>query len=160
MRNKPVRSLTRPLHWLVPAALAIALIAATSSARSAKLAIAASVPASAPAPAASSTAAMVGTWTHAFAAFGQPKYPRGFSHFDYVNPAAPKGGTVYLPNPDRRTAFDKFNPFTVRGASPAGLEIFMLETLAITSADEPMTMYGLLAEEMLVAPDKSSTKWA
>ena len=152
MRKKPVRSLTRPLPWLLPAALVIALIAATSSARSAKPATTA--PASASAPAASSPTA--GTWVHAYAAFGQPKYPRGFDHFDYVNPAAPKGGTVYLPNPDRRTAFDKFNPFTVRGASPAGLEIYMLETLAITSADEPMTMYGLLAEEMLIAPDKSS----
>ncbi|MEO8059148.1 MAG: extracellular solute-binding protein [Burkholderiales bacterium] len=150
MRNKPVRSLTRPLPWLLPAALVIALIAATFPARSATPAPAAT----SAAPAASS--ATVGAWAHAYAAFGQPKYPRGFSHFDYVNPEAPKGGTVYLPNPDRRTAFDKFNPFTVRGAAPAGLEIFMLETLAITSADEPMTMYGLLAEEMLVAPDKSS----
>jgi len=67
-------------------------------------------------------------WLHAYAAFGDPKYPRGFDHFEYMNPAAPKGGTLYLANPDRRTAFDKFNPFTVRGASPAGLEIFMLET--------------------------------
>jgi peptide/nickel transport system substrate-binding protein/microcin C transport system substrate-binding protein len=95
-------------------------------------------------------------WVHAYAAFGQPKYPRGFDHFEYVNPTAPKGGTLHLANPDRRTAFDKFNPFTVRGASPAGLEIFMLETLTITSADERMTMYGLLAEEMLIAPDKSA----
>ena len=94
-------------------------------------------------------------WLHAYAAFGDPKYPRGFDHFEYMNPAAPKGGTLYLANPDRRTAFDKFNPFTVRGASPAGLEIFMLETLMTNSADEPMTMYGLLAEEMQVAVDKS-----
>ncbi len=95
-------------------------------------------------------------WMHAHAAFGAPKYPRGFDHFAYVDPAAPKGGTLYLANPDRRTAFDKFNPFTVRGAAPAGLEIFMLETLCTSSADEPMTMYGLLAEEMLIAPDKSA----
>ena len=110
-----------------------------------------------PAPAAvPSTTAPVAGWVHAYSAFGDPKYPRGFDHFEYVNPAAPKGGTLYLANSDRRTAFDKYNPFTVRGAAPAGLEIFMLETLAITSADEPMTMYGLLAEEMLIAPDKSS----
>lgn len=101
-------------------------------------------------------AARTENWIHAYAAFGEPKYPRGFDHFEYVNPAAPKGGTLYLANPDRRTAFDKFNPFTVRGAAPAGVELFMLETLTTTSADEPMTMYGLLAEEMLIAPDKSS----
>ena len=116
----------------------------------------AAAPASVPAGAAASAAAPASGWVHAYAAFGAPKYPRGFDHFDYVNPAAPKGGTLYLANPDRRTAFDKFNPFTVRGSSPAGLEIFMLETLATTSADEPMTMYGLLAEEMLIAPDKGS----
>ncbi len=118
----------------------------------------AAAPAPAPADGVPATPAGAGGagWVHAVAAFGAPKYPRGFDHFEYVNPAAPKGGTLYLANPDRRTAFDKFNPFTVRGASPAGVELFMFETLCTTSADEPMTMYGLLAEEMLVAPDKSS----
>jgi peptide/nickel transport system substrate-binding protein/microcin C transport system substrate-binding protein len=103
-----------------------------------------------------SAAPRAADWVHAFAAFGAPKYPRGFDHFEYVNPAAPKGGTLHLANPDRRTSFDKFNPFTVRGASPAGIEIFMFETLATLSADEPMTMYGLLAEEMFIAPDRSA----
>lgn len=100
--------------------------------------------------------AVLGVWTHAFASFSQPKYPRDFDHFDYVNPAAPKGGALYLRNPDRRTSFDKFNYFTTKGVAPAGLRIFMLESLAELSADEPQTMYGLLAEEMLVAPDKSA----
>lgn len=99
---------------------------------------------------------VVGTWTHAYAAFGKPKYPRDFRQFEYVNPVAPKGGTLYLRNPDRRTSFDKFNNFTLKGNAPAGQTIFMIETLAILSADEPQTMYGLLAEEMLIAPDKSS----
>lgn len=106
--------------------------------------------------AAASAPAPAGQWVHAYAAFGEPKYPRGFDHFEYVNPAAPKGGTLYLANPDRRTAFDKFNPFTIRGSSPSGLELFMVQQLAVFSADEPMTMYGLLAEEMLIAPDKSA----
>ncbi len=100
--------------------------------------------------------AVLGVWTHAYASFGQPKYPRGFDHFDYVDPAAPKGGTLYLRNPDRRSSFDKFNNFTTKGSAPAGLAIFMLESLAVLSADEPQTMYGLVAEEMLVAPDKSA----
>ncbi len=97
-----------------------------------------------------------GAWVHAYAAFGEPKYPRGFTHFEYVNPDAPKGGVLDLRNPDRRTSFDKFNLFTIRGNAPAGIGIFMLETLATLAADEPRTMYGLLAEEMLIAPDKSS----
>ena len=97
-----------------------------------------------------------GEWSHAYTAFGTPKYPRGFSHFDYVNPDAPKGGTLYLNNPDRRTSFDKFNPFTLKGSSPTGVSLFMFESLAVRSGDEPGTIYGLVAEEMLVAPDKSS----
>ena len=145
MRKNSVRKPTRSLPWLLPAALVIALIAPLS-ARS-------TTPA---APAASPAAAVVGTWTHAYASFGQPKYARGFDHFEYVNPAAPKGGTLYLGPPDRRTSFDKFNYYTTKGNAPAGLNIFMLEPLAVLSGDEPQTMYGLLAEEMLVAPDKSS----
>jgi len=97
-----------------------------------------------------------GTWSHAYAAYGAPKYPRGFTHFDYVNPDAPKGGTLHLSQPDRRSSFDKFNPFTVKGQSPAGQGTLMFESLAVRSGDEPATMYGLLAEDMLVAPDKSS----
>jgi len=98
-----------------------------------------------------------GSWSHAYAAYGEkPKYPRGFSHFDYVNPDAPKRGTLHLSQPDRRTSFDKFNPFTVKGQSPAGVTTLMFESLALRAGDEPATMYGLLAEEMKVAPDKSS----
>ena len=94
-------------------------------------------------------------WMHAYAPYGEPKYPRGFDHFDYVNPAAPKGGTMRLDNPDRRTSFDKFNPFTIKGQSPAGETALMFEALTVRSGDEPMTMYGLLAEDIAVAPDKS-----
>lgn len=100
--------------------------------------------------------AATGRWVHAFAAYGEPKYPDGFTHFEYVDPEAPRGGTMRLRNPDRRTSFDKFNPFTTRGNAPAGVAIWMLEGLAHLSQDEPSTMYGLLAESMFVAPDFSS----
>ena len=99
---------------------------------------------------------VLGVWTHGYAAFGKPKYPRDFQNFEYVNPAAPRNGTLYLRNPDRRTSFDKFNNYTLKGNAPAGNTLFMFESLALLSADEPQTIYGLLAEEMLVAPDKSS----
>src|SRR5258706_344896 len=56
----------------------------------------------------------------------------------------------------RRTSFDKFNPYTIKGQSPAPLTIFMFETLGVVGADEPGTIYGLLAEAMLIASDKSS----
>ncbi len=99
---------------------------------------------------------VTGQWVHAYAAFGRPLYPADFPHFGYVNPDAPKGGTLYLSNPDRRSSFDKFNYFTLKGNAPAGLMHFMHEPLAVRGADEPMTMYGVLAEALLVAPDKSS----
>ena len=108
------------------------------------------------APAFTGSASAEAGWIHAWAAFGEPKYPKGFQHFDYADPRAKKGGTLYLPNPDRRTSFDKYNYFTIKGNAPGGLLIFMFEALAIPSGDEPGTIYGLLAEQMLVAPDKST----
>ena len=94
-----------------------------------------------------------GRWVHAFAAYGAPKYGADFTHFEYVDADAPKGGTLRLKNPDRRTSFDKYNPWTTRGNSPAGVMIWMVETLGHLGQDEPMTVYGLLAEAMMVAPD-------
>lgn len=97
---------------------------------------------------------------HAFSLYDTPKYPPGFTHFDFVNPDAPKGGELFLANPDRRTSFDKFNPFSMKGVSAAGLTTLMFESLTTTSSgteaitDEVATMYGLLAEDMELAPDR------
>lgn len=90
---------------------------------------------------------------HALALGYAPKYPAGFSHFDYVNPLAPKGGELVLPNPDRRTSFDSFNPFVIKGTSVPGLSPLVFESLAVASLDEPASIYGLLAEDMQVASD-------
>jgi peptide/nickel transport system substrate-binding protein/microcin C transport system substrate-binding protein len=100
-----------------------------------------------------------GRWVHAFAAYGAPKYGPDFTHFEYADPAAPQGGTIKLKNPDRRSSFDKFNPWTTRGNAPAGVLIWMVETLAHLAQDEPMTMYGLLAEALLVAADYSAVSF-
>ncbi|WP_136415171.1 extracellular solute-binding protein [Herbaspirillum sp. ST 5-3] len=93
---------------------------------------------------------------HAFSMYDTPKYPAGFTHFDYVNPDAPRGGELFLANPDRRTSFDKFNPFSLKGVAAAGVSNLMFETLATGSSDEVATMYGLLAEDMELAPDRMS----
>lgn len=103
--------------------------------------------------------AITGRWTHAFAAYGAPKYGADFKHVDYVDPDAPKGGTLRLRNPDRRSSFDKFNPWTVRGNAPAGVLIWMVEGLAQLSLDEPMTVYGLLAESIYVEADFSAASF-
>jgi microcin C transport system substrate-binding protein len=89
------------------------------------------------------------------AQYGKPKYADGFAHFDYVNPDAPKGGTLVLPNPGQRSSFDKFNPFTLRGISAPGIEL-MFESLAEGSADETSSVYGLLADDIQVAKDRKS----
>ncbi|WP_321868412.1 extracellular solute-binding protein [Burkholderia ubonensis] len=89
---------------------------------------------------------------HAIAQYGEPKYPPGFAHFDYVNPDAPKGGTLVLANPNRLTSFDKFNPYTMRGNIAPGIDL-LIESLATGSSDEPASMYGLIADDIAVAPD-------
>ena len=58
-------------------------------------------------------AQILGAWTYAFSEYGDIKYPENFAHYDFVNPNAPKGGTLRLSQPDRRTSFDKYNPFTL-----------------------------------------------
>ena len=93
---------------------------------------------------------------HAFSLYDTPRYGPGFTHFDYVNPAAPKGGELFLANPDRRTSFDKFNPFSMKGVAAAGVSSLMFETLTVASSDEVATMYGLLAEDMELAADRMS----
>lgn len=92
---------------------------------------------------------------YAIAQYGEPKYPAGFKHFDYVNPDAPKGGTLVLANPSRLTTFDKFNPFTLRGNPAPGIGM-LFESLTTGSADEPASAYGLLADDIAIAPDRMS----
>jgi microcin C transport system substrate-binding protein len=99
-------------------------------------------------------AAAPAAWAaHAYAQFGDVKYAPGFKHFDWVNPDAPKGGEIELVPPLRITNFDKFNPFTLRGTAPPGLSALVFETLLTGTLDEPTTAYGLLAEDVAVAPD-------
>lgn len=93
---------------------------------------------------------------HGFAQYGDLRYPANFQHFDYVNPYAPQGGTLQLPNPDRRTSFDKFNPFTLKGVAAPGVAQLMFESLLIGSADEVASAYGLIAEDIAVAKDQLS----
>ncbi len=90
---------------------------------------------------------------HAYAQFGDIKYPPGFAHWDYVNPDAPKGGEMRMVPPTRPTNFDKFNPFTLKGTAPPYLDALLFESLLTGNSDEPTTAYGLLAEDVEVPPD-------
>ncbi len=83
-----------------------------------------------------------------FAVIGEPKYAINFSHFDYVNPAAPKGGNVTL---SVLGTFDNFNRFALRGNPLCVPNHFM--TLFTTSDDEPGSYYPLIAEMARYADD-------
>ncbi len=93
---------------------------------------------------------------HAYAQFGDIKYPPGFHHFSYVNPVAPKGGSIAMVAPSRASSFDKYNPFTLKGTAPPAISSLMIETLLVGNFDEPTTAYGLLAEDVSLAKDKLS----
>jgi microcin C transport system substrate-binding protein len=110
-------------------------------------------------PPAESSTANVPVWSHAFAVFGEPKYPAGFAHYDFVNPGAPKQGTLNLGNPDRRSSFTRLNPYLLKGSVAFGSHFFCFETLFDPSQDEAGVMYGLVAETIQVAPDLSSVSF-
>jgi microcin C transport system substrate-binding protein len=90
---------------------------------------------------------------HAYSLWGDIKYPAGFTHFDYVNPNAPKGGELVAVSNLRVSTFDKYNPFNIKGTSPAYLSDMLFESLLTGSMDELGTAYGLLAEDVDVPAD-------
>ncbi len=105
------------------------------------------------------------TESHGYAQFGTLKYPARFTHFDWVNPQAPKGGTL------RAMAFgtfDTLNPYTFKGSSPVTTPNFqqygvseLNETLMVgtgqydPSGDEPTSSYGLIARSVEFSEDRS-----
>ena len=93
---------------------------------------------------------------HGYALWGDLKYPSDFSNFDYVNPAAPKGGELRLVSNLRSSTFDKYNPFTIKGSAPAYLSDLMFDALLAGPLDETASGYGLLAQDVSVAADGMS----
>ncbi|MGO4715937.1 extracellular solute-binding protein [Bradyrhizobium sp. 2TAF24] len=92
-------------------------------------------------------------WRHALSLFDDIKYPADFKRFDYVNPDAPKGGSV---RQLEIGTFDSFNIVVagVKGNPPGGLGL-IYETLMVDSRDEVSTGYGLLAEAATYPDDRS-----
>src|SRR5262245_27847395 len=96
-------------------------------------------------------------WRHGLSLFDDLKYPPGFRHFDYVNPQAPKGGSVRFV---AAGTFDNFNAAVagVRGllAAAAGT---ICDTLMVPSLDEASAYYGLIAEAVGHPPNFASTSF-
>lgn len=90
--------------------------------------------------------------SHGIAMYGAPALPPDFVSLPYANPDAPKGGRAVFGNTG---GFDTLNPFTTKGTPPWQLRFLAYESLMGRSLDEPFTLYGLLAESVETAPDRS-----
>ncbi|MBI3433606.1 MAG: ABC transporter substrate-binding protein [Proteobacteria bacterium] len=95
--------------------------------------------------------------THGISAFGDLKYPPGFTHFDYVDRAAPKGGTFSQIGPNRQfnqsfLTFNSLNSYILRGDAAQGMEL-TFTSLMERAADEPDAMYGLAARAVRISND-------
>jgi microcin C transport system substrate-binding protein len=97
---------------------------------------------------------------HGISVFGNLKYGPDFTHFDWVDPSAPKGGTLRIRD---LGTFDTLNFFILRGSRPASIqqhEIRIHDTLMVRSYDEPDAHYALIARTADVADDRSSVTFA
>lgn len=92
--------------------------------------------------------------SHGISAFGELKYPPDFPHFDYVNPDAPKGGTISFRGTAASRTFDSLNAFILAGEPAQGLT-HIYDTLMVRAFDEPDAVYGLLAETIEYPEDRS-----
>ena len=113
----------------------------------------------------STTAAATISESHGYAQFGVLKYPASFTHFDWVNPEAPKAGTLRIM---ANGTFDTLNPYTFKGSSPISTANFgqygvseLNEPLMVgtgqydPSGDEPTSSYGLIAKTVEYSDDRS-----
>ena len=89
--------------------------------------------------------------SHGISTFGELKYEAGFPHLDYVNPDAPKGGEISVWG---FGSFDSMHPYTTKGRSGQLSSIFF-ESLLEGTADEPDSVYGLVAESLEYPEDRS-----
>ncbi|MCB9989460.1 MAG: ABC transporter substrate-binding protein [Rhodospirillales bacterium] len=89
---------------------------------------------------------------YGLATHGTPKYGPDFDHLSYVNPDAPKGGTL---KQARIGTFDTLNPFSIKGKADDGLALFY-DRLMARVWDEPFTLYPLIAESVDIPEDRSA----
>jgi len=90
---------------------------------------------------------------HGMAMHGAPKYAADFKHFAFVNPSAPKGGAIYHGAPS--ATFDSLNPFILKGSPVTTVASLVFDQLMKSAADEPFTMYGLIAKSIETPKDRS-----
>jgi len=101
---------------------------------------------------------------HGMSVFGDLKYPADFHHFDYVNPAAPKGGSYSLIPSVRGYnqsyfTFNSLNAFILKGEGAQGMDLTFTSLMA-RAYDEPDAMYGLAAKSVQISPDKLTYRFS
>jgi peptide/nickel transport system substrate-binding protein len=89
---------------------------------------------------------------HGIAMYGAPALPPDFVSLPYANPDAPRGGRLVE---GATGGFDSLNPFILKGTAPWQLRFLAYESLMARNWDEPFSLYGLLAESVTVAEDRS-----
>ncbi|CAA0085812.1 Uncharacterised protein [Starkeya nomas] len=94
---------------------------------------------------------------HGLSAFGDLKYPADFTHFDYVDPNAAKGGTFSQVGPTAAfnqsfQTFNSLNGFILKGDGAQGIDL-VFDTLMVRAFDEPDAIYGLVARSVAISPD-------
>jgi len=106
--------------------------------------------------------------SHGYTPFGTLKYDADFEHFDYVNPEAPKGGTLKL---NASGTFDSLNPYILKGMSLSDSSAYLYGYLEMTDSllagaspyhhtgDEAQSAYGLIAETIEYPADLSWCKF-
>ena len=90
---------------------------------------------------------------HGLSMHGELKLPDNFEHYNYAAPNALKGGTL---RQGQIGSFDSLNPFSIRGNAARNIRERVFESLLDRHYDEPFALYGLLAESLTTAPDRSS----
>ena len=101
---------------------------------------------------------------HGMSAFGDLKYPQGFSHFDYADPKSPKGGTFSQIGPgtmfnQNSLTFNSLNSYILRGDAAQGMEL-TFASLMVRAHDEPDAMYGLAARSVRTSADGTTYRFA
>lgn len=89
---------------------------------------------------------------HGLSIFGDLKYGAEFTHFDYVNPDAPKGGRLVTMGTGGASTYDTFNQYIQKGDAAQGLDL-LFDSLMVRANDEPDAVYGLIAKSAEVAAD-------
>jgi microcin C transport system substrate-binding protein len=105
-----------------------------------------------------------GAEMHGMSVFGDLKYPADFDHFDYVNPAAPKGGLFSLIPSSRAYnqsfyTFNSLNAYILKGEGAQGMDM-TFASLMVRAGDEPDAMYGLVAKSVQISPDKLTYRFS